>query len=361
MKTTKKIKQIYFLFTALCVTFLLQGCLSKELNAVKEPRSGNIISINNSDKKVESRAVVVYSYNYRISLYGLEKLHPFDILKYEKIYTGLVKDGVFKPEDVFVPEEISQEDILLIHTESFIQSLKNPKSVATYLEAPQMAMLPSFIVNRKIITPFKRSTGGTLLAAEQALNCGIAINIGGGYHHAKPEAGEGFCLFADIPIAIRKLQKEGKIKKALIVDLDVHQGNGTIVSLGEKDDSTFTFSMHEGDIYPFPKEKGDLDIELQAGDSDLEVMEKLESVINQVFDKSSPDIVFYLAGCDMLQGDPLANLAMTENGIVKRDQRIIDECIKRQIPVVMLLGGGYSKNAWHAQYLSIKNILTASQ
>ena len=361
MKSITKINRAWFLLCTLWIIVLLQGCLSQELNAVKEPRSGNIISIDNTDRKVGSRAAVVYSSSYRIFLYGLEKLHPFDILKYEKIYSGLVKDKIFKSEDVFVPEEITEKEIRLIHTANFIKSIQDSEHVAAYLEAPQMALLPSSIVTKRIVAPFKRSTGGTLLAAEQALKCGIAINIGGGYHHAKPDAGEGFCIFADIPIAIRKLQKEGKIKKALIVDLDVHQGNGTIVSLGEQDDSTFTFSIHEDDIYPFPKEKGDLDIGLPAGTDDNVIMKKLKEILSKVFDRADPDIVFYLAGCDMLKGDPLANFAMTEEGIVKRDQRIIDECIKRQIPVVMLLGGGYSKNAWHAQYLSIKNILTAKQ
>lgn len=324
---------------------------------VREPREGNFININNSDKKVGSKAAVVYSYDYRISLYGLEKLHPFDILKYEKIYSELIKEEILKPEDIFVPEKITLEEIKLIHSDSFINSLNDSEKVASYLEAPQMSKLPSFMIKNKIIEPFKRASGGTLKAAEKALECGIGINIGGGYHHAMPDKGEGFCIFADIPIAIRKLQKSGKIKRALIVDLDVHQGNGTIVSLGE-DDSTYTFSMHESDIYPLDKKSGDLDIGLKSESGDSEVMQNLEKVISGVFDASKPDIVFYVAGCDMLEGDPLAHLKMTEQGIVKRDKRVVDECIKRQIPFVMTLGGGYSKNAWHAQFLSIKNILT---
>jgi len=136
----------------------------------------------------------------------------------------------------------------------------------------------------------------------------------------------------------------------------VHQGNGTAVCLAD-DDTTFTFSMHQGNIYPVPKEESDLDIELTFGEGDEQILPKIEKVLPELFEKAKPDIVFYVAGCDMLNGDPLASLAMTENGIVKRDVMVIETCRKRKIPVVMTLAGGYSQNAWQAQYKSIKKIL----
>ena len=352
-KTKKNRKTHILLKTSVFLMFLIVilsfvGCFTPEaLKQVESPRDGRIIG---------GKCAVIYSYNYRISLYGLEKLHPFDIRKYEKIYMALVEDGIIKSDDVFVPSPITDEDILLVHSEDFLKSLDDSDKLAEYLEAPQVAYLPASVIREKMILPFRFAAAGTILSAREALKCGLAINIGGGYHHAKPEQGEGFCIFADIPIAIRKLQKEGKIKTAMVFDLDVHQGNGTAVCLAN-DDSTFTFSMHEGDIYPIPKENSDMDVELLEGEGDKEILPKVEKYLNKVFEINHPDILFYVAGCDMLNGDPLASIEMTENGIIKRDAMVINECRKRNIPVVMVLAGGYSSNAWHVQYESIKNII----
>ena len=341
-----KIK-IFLQILFLTSEFLLTSCTSVIMQKVAQPRPGI---------PVDGKIAVVYSSRYGIYLYGLEKLHPFDIKKYEEIYTELVRNKELAPENIFVPGPLADKDILLVQTQDFLNSLNDSDTIAEYLEAPQTAYLPVSVLKSRIIQPFRTASGGTLLAAEKALEFGTGINIGGGYHHAKPFCGEGFCIFADIPIAIRKLQKEGKIRRALVIDLDVHQGNGTALCL-DKDDQVFTFSMHEGDIYPVPKEHSDLDIEMNAGDGDREVLEKLEFVFPKIFEQAAPDIVFYVAGCDMLAGDPLADMQMTETGIKKRDAMVIQECWKRNIPVVMTLGGGYSKNAWHVQYESIKNIL----
>ena len=342
------LKICLFLILAIIISCFFGCCTPEVLQQVENPRDGKII---------RDKYAVIYSYNYSISLYGLEKLHPFDIRKYEEIYMALVEDGSIQPQDVFVPSPLTDEDILLVHSEEFLESLNDSAKLAEYLEAPQTTMLPASVIRDKMVLPFRLASGGTLLAAREALKCdGVGINIGGGYHHAKPEHGEGFCIFADIPIAIRKLQKEGKIKTAMVFDLDVHQGNGTAVCLAD-DNTTFTFSMHKGDIYPIPKEKSDMDIELMAGEGDREILPKVKAYLEIALDKFHPDILFYVAGCDMLNGDPLASIAMTEEGIVKRDALVITACKKRNIPVVMVLAGGYSPNAWRAQYKSIKNIL----
>ena len=322
-------------------------CRSQAMRQVCQPRDG---------KPLNMRVAVVYSQHYQISLAGLECLHPFDIHKYARIYKGLVEDGVFKPEDVYVPEPISESAILRVHTQEFLNSLKSPRTVATFLEAGVVGILPAKMVNRGVLRPFRYATGGTMLAARQALKYGIGINIGGGYHHAKPDRGEGFSIYADIPISIRTLQAEGKIKTALVVDLDVHQGNGTAICLAN-DSTTFTFSMHQGDIYPIPKETSDLDIELEAETGDETFLRTLSNQLPYLFERARPDIVFLQAGCDTLAGDPLASLKMTEQGIVERDAMVIDMCARQGIPVVMTLGGGYSHNAWHVQYLSIRNII----
>lgn len=299
---------------------------------------------------------VVYSKKYKISLLGLEKLHPFDIAKYDKIHTKLKKEGRVHKQNLHKPEPLTQEHLRLVHTEAYIESWKKSRNLARYLEAPQMAAIPGALLQGSVVKRFQLASGGTLLAARLALQHGAAINLGGGYHHAKPNSGEGFCLIADVPIAIRQLQKEKKIRRALIIDTDAHQGNGTIVCL-PSDPDTFTFSMHEAGIYPMPKEKGDWDIALHAGTGDASCLGTLERSLPEMFRRSRPDIVFHVAGCDMLAGDPLANLRMTHKGIAKRDAMVAAYCKQKNVPYVMTMAGGYSKEAWKAQYGGIVEVM----
>ena len=299
---------------------------------------------------------LVYSKRFEINLAGLERSHPFDVHKYSKIAKQLVKDGLVSTGNFQAPEELSREQMLLVHTPEYLESLKSSLAVARYLEAPLAAVLPALLIDRSLLRAFRHASGGTILAGRLALREGVAINIGGGYHHAKPEVGEGFCIYADIPIAIRLLQQEKLIRRVLVVDLDVHQGNGTAVCFRD-DDSVFTFSMHQADIYPIPKEKGDCDVELQPGTDDETYLRILRQVLPGVIDRSRPDLVILQAGCDTLAGDPLADLCMTEEGIVRRDSYVVDRCAQRGIPVAMTLGGGYSRQAWRVQHASILRIL----
>jgi histone deacetylase 11 len=299
---------------------------------------------------------LVYCKHFEINLAGLERLHPFDIHKYSKIARQLVKDGLVSADGLHVPKEPTREELLLVHTPEYLEGLKSSFTVAAYLEAPLVAVLPAGLIDRGLLRAFRHASSGTILAARLALKQGIAINIGGGYHHAKPSQGEGFCIYADIPMAIRLLQREKLIRRALVVDLDVHQGNGTVVCL-RGDESVFTFSMHQADIYPIPKEKSDCDIELEPGADDATYLRILHQVLPEVIDRSRADLVILQAGCDTLAGDPLADLCMTEEGIVCRDGYVVNECVERGIPLAMTLGGGYSRQAWKVQYASIRRIL----
>jgi len=337
-----------FVLCAALVSFSCFNCIPpRSLKQVDRPRTGRALA---------DKVAIVYSRHYQIEFGGLEKLHSFDIRKYARIYFQLITDGLIEPDDVFVPEEVTREQILLVHTPEFMKSLHNTTTVADYLELPIIGAAPKEVVDSCVLKSFRYATGGTILAGREALKYGIAINLAGGYHHAKPHAGEGFSVYADMAIAIRVLKKAGLIKRTLVVDLDVHQGNGTAV-IFDGDDTVFTFSMHERGIYPVPKEFSDLDVELSAGTGDAEYLKLLQKHLPRAIDIAQPDIVFLQAGCDTLAGDPLAHLAMTEDGIVRRDAMVIDECVRRGIPVVMTLGGGYSKNAWHVQYGSIRRTI----
>jgi histone deacetylase 11 len=299
---------------------------------------------------------VVYSESYGIHLGGLERLHPFDIRKYRRIYNALEKDGVLTAADVYVPGELTPAQIRTVHTEGFVESLRNPATVAEYLEAPVTKGLPRRMIESGVLRPFRTASGGTLVAAREALKHGVGINLGGGYHHAKPDRGEGFCIYADIPVAIRVLRSEKRIGRALVVDLDVHQGNGTIVCTRD-DPLTYTFSIHQRGIYPIPKEKGSRDVEILAGTTDAEYLAILRRELPGVLDRSRPKIVFVVAGCDTLDGDPLASVSMTPKGVAARDLYVVDACLRRRIPVVFTLGGGYSKDAWRTQCRSVKGIV----
>ena len=314
---------------------------------VKSPREGRVL---------DHRVALVYSKHYQINMGGAEHLHSFDIRKYAKIYVQLLTDGVIQPTDVFVPEAVTREQILLVHTEAYLESLKDSSRVAQYLEAPAVGFMPASLADAGILNAFRYATGGSIEAARQAMRHGIGINIGGGYHHAKPDKGEGFCVYNDLAIAIRVLQKEGLIRRALVVDLDAHQGNGTAVAFAG-DADVFTFDVHEGDIYPWPKEKCSLDVDLPAHTGDEEYLRLLREKLPGVIEKARPDLVFLQAGCDVLKGDPLTRMAMTPEGVVRRDLYVIQQCVEHNLPVAMVTGGGYSDQAWQVQYQSIRKII----
>ena len=354
--TTSTVMRPRLLLSAACM--LLGGCwgLSAAPGPHAKPTAAPAAKSTDRKEPKDVNVAIVYRTEYEISLGGLEKVHPFDIHKYGKIHRQLIKKRLLRRSDTYQPEPITPTDLLRVHLPTYIESLKSPRDAATYLEMPLVAALPAGTLENGIITPFRYATGGTLLAARLALKTGAAINIGGGFHHAKPATGEGFCVFADIPVAIRVLQAEKLITRALIVDVDVHQGNGTAVCLAG-DESTYTFSMHQRDIYPIPKEKSDLDVNLESGTGDEAFLKILAANLPKLFAAAKPDIVFIVAGCDTLKGDPLASLEMTVDGIVRRDAMIVSACVKRGVPVVMTLAGGYSKLAWGAQYTSIAHLI----
>ncbi|MDK1030834.1 MAG: histone deacetylase [Planctomycetia bacterium] len=338
---------------ALCATVVLllfPGCriVPREMAMTREPRTG---------RPLAKRVAVVYSMDYGIHLGGLEKQHAFDINKYDHIYMALVKAGVLRAEDVFVPPEVTDEQLLLVHSFAYLRRLnRSPKEVGKALEQPGIKLLPPSKVRSILLGPFRRTAGGTLLAARLALEHGAAINIGGGYHHAFAGHGEGFCVYADIPIAIRWLQNKGIIKRAMIVDVDVHHGNGNAFIFA-RDPTVFIFDMYEEDIYPSRKWTVDVAVKLKAGTGDKTYLALLREKLPEAIRRAKPDLIILNAGVDVHWEDPLASLRLTTEGIIRRDEFVVAEAVKRKIPILVLTAGGYSAGAWKMQFASFANII----
>ncbi|GGP24544.1 histone deacetylase family protein [Silvimonas amylolytica] len=228
-------------------------------------------------------------------------------------------------------------EILTAHTSAYLDKLKN----GTLSEAEQRVIgLPW---SAALVERSRRSTGATLAACRTALLQGCGVNLAGGTHHACADHGSGFCVFNDSAVALRVLQAEGALRRALIIDLDVHQGNGTALMLaGEA--TLFTLSVHGANNFPFRKVEGDLDIELADGTTDAAYLEILQSTLPAVLQKQRPDLVIYLAGADAWEGDRLGRLALTPQGLQTRDEYVLRLCLQADIPVAVTMGGGYGRD-----------------
>jgi acetoin utilization deacetylase AcuC-like enzyme len=263
--------------------------------------------------------------------------HRFPIEKYALLRDAVVAAGLVSSETLHEPARASVEAIRLVHTDRYIDALVN----GTLGEAEQRRIgLPwsEHLVERSF-----RAVGGTVEAATAALDLGVAMNLAGGTHHAFPDHGEGFCVFNDVAVAIRMLQRDGRIRRAAVIDLDVHQGNGTH-AIFRGDQSVFTFSMHGGKNYPFHKVAGTLDVELADGTGDDDYLNTLSHHLPRVLAASAPDLVIYLAGSDPHEGDRLGRLRLTFDGLARRDAMVMDACREVGIPVAITIAGGYGRN-----------------
>jgi len=266
--------------------------------------------------------------------------HRFPMLKYDLIYGQLIYEGTFKESDFFTPSEASHPDLLLTHTSEYISKLNGGRLSRHEERATGFPYSDALIHREKVIMQ------GTIDAAFFALKNGYGANIAGGTHHAYANSGEGFCLLNDMSVAANVLLNENKSKQILIVDLDVHQGNGT-AKIFENEPRVFTMSMHGKNNFPLHKEKSDLDIELLDGTDDKTYLNLLDQYLKFTLDKVQPDFVFYLCGVDVLETDKLGRLGMTIQGCKERDKMVLTECKRAGVPVSIALGGGYSENIRH--------------
>ncbi|WP_179374908.1 histone deacetylase family protein [Winogradskyella wichelsiae] len=261
--------------------------------------------------------------------------HRFPMEKYELLPQQLLHEGTCDQDNFFEPKKPNDKHILAVHTPEYYYDLVN-------LTLDQRAARKiGFPLSRNLIKREVIIADGTIKASEFAVQYGIAMNISGGTHHAFTDRGEAFCLLHDQAIAARYLQSNSLAKKILIVDLDVHQGNGT-AEIFENDTSVFTFSMHGKNNYPFKKEQSDLDIALENNTDDTTYLELLKATLPKLIDKEQPDFIYYLCGVDVIASDKLGQLSLSIEGCKARDRFVLEQCKLNQIPVMCSMGGGYS-------------------
>ena len=278
------------------------------------------------------RAPVVHSPRYAVDIGA----HVFPTRKYGLIRSRLIDLELIRAEDVVEPAPASWDDLRLVHTAEYLDGLRDGT-----LSADDIALL-ELPWSEPMVEGFRVMVGGTIEAARRAVAVhGVACHIGGGLHHAFPNHGEGFCPFNDVAVAIRVLQREG-LPGAAVIDLDVHHGNGTAF-IFESDPSVFTFSMHQQHNYPLWKPRSSLDIGLADGTHDRTYLAALETALPKVM-ASAPKCVFYVAGADPFEGDQLGGLRLTKEGLRRRDRMVMDAVAAADIPLVVVLAGGYAVN-----------------
>jgi acetoin utilization deacetylase AcuC-like enzyme len=309
---------------------------------------------------------LVYSDDYYLPIGA----HVFPAEKYRLIHRHLLNSGLAEPADFVAPKAAADEDILLVHTREYVQKLKT--GTLSAMEELQMEVPYS----PELVKAFWLAAGGSILAADLALRDGLAVNVGGGFHHAYPDHGEGFCVIHDVAVAIKRMHQEGKLNRAMTVDLDVHHGNGTaaifppknrrgaplpsasgvrpdlrrggsnLEMLGASDGEleVFTISLHQAHNYPSYKPPSSIDVHLPDGTNDKEYLGWLDQSLSSAFRHFEPELICYIAGADPYREDQLGGLALTIEGLKRRDDLVFRAARSRDIPVMVTFAGGYARN-----------------
>ena len=284
---------------------------------------------------------IAYNQNY---IYPLEENHRFPMIKYELIPEQLIRESTCSENNFFNPEKVDDDIVLFTHQKEYFERFKS-----LHLSKKEIREI-GFPLSKELVDRELQIADGTIKGVHYSIEHGISMNIAGGTHHAFYDRGEAFCMLNDQAIAANYLINEGLSKRILIIDLDVHQGNGT-ASLFRSNHNVFTLSFHGKKNYPFRKEKSDLDIEFDDNTNDEKYLKILKETIPKIIDEFNPDFIFYLSGVDVLENDKLGRLSLTINGCKERDRFILELCKKNSIPVQVSMGGGYS--------VVLKNIIEA--
>ncbi len=311
---------------------------------------------------------IIYSRNYNISFFGIERLHPFDSRKYGRAWNQLRRRfgrplGQLR---IRPRRAASREELLRVHTSEYLSRLKFSRYVAGALELPVVARLPAWLINWRVLRPMRWATRGTILAAGASLEHGLAINLGGGFHHAKPNRGEGFSIYQDIGIAIACLRAEGQIAendRIVCVDTDAHQGNGVCHTFRD-DQRVFIFDIYNQNIYPAldieARQRIDCGIGITNACGDDDYLDLLHNQLPGFLDsvgRQPIGLAIYNAGTDIFAGDPLGGLNISAAAILQRDLFVVRQLRQRGIPTVMVLSGGYTRQSWRLVADSVIQLL----
>ncbi len=306
--------------------------------------------------------------------------HVFPAEKYRRVHNKLIESGIADPSDFIAPQPASDQDILLVHKPAYVNKLKT--GTLSAIEELQLEIPYS----QELVNAFWLAAGGSILAAEHALKDGVAVNIGGGFHHAFPDHGEGFCMIHDVAVAIRRMQRDSKIRTAMTVDCDVHHGNGTAAIfagtrtqseslpssgppvLGRKPlmrgthaGDVFTISLHQENNYPQHKPPSSIDVDLPDGISDDDYLAWLDNALSSGFRQFTPDLICYIAGADPYREDQLGGLALTIEGLKKRDALVFRVARAKGIPVMVTYAGGYAQRVEDTVTIHCNTVIAAKE
>jgi acetoin utilization deacetylase AcuC-like enzyme len=291
---------------------------------------------------------IVYHERYDLNLGP----HVFPSQKFRLIYEMLLRENIATKNDFLIPNPGSDEDILRVHTADWVRKLKTGTLTASDVMKLEVPYSP------ELVEAVWLAAGGTILAGQSALRDGFGSNLSGGFHHAYPGHGEGFCAIHDVAVAIRKLQADGPVKKAMVVDTDVHHGNGT-AAIFRNDATVFTISIHQENNYPAHKPPSSIDLNLDDRADDSEYLGALIPAIQKAFDEFQPEILFYVGGADPYCEDQLGGLSLTKEGLKERDRKVFEEARCRRIPVATVLAGGYARRVEDTVRIHVNTILAA--
>jgi acetoin utilization deacetylase AcuC-like enzyme len=280
--------------------------------------------------------------------------HVFPSQKFRLIAEQLLREGIAETEDFLRPDPAKDEDILRVHTQDWVRKLKTGTLTASDVMKLEVPYSP------ELVQAVWLAAGGTILAAQSALKDGFGCNLSGGFHHAYPGHGEGFCAIHDVAVAIRRMQADGAIRKAIVVDTDVHHGNGT-AAIFRGDPSVFTLSIHQENNYPAHKPPSTMDLHLADRVADEEYLERLLPAVAKAFAEFAPQMLFYVGGADPYCEDQLGGLSLTKKGLQQRDREVFTLARKSGIPVVTTLAGGYARRVEDTVQIHCNTIVAARE
>ncbi len=290
---------------------------------------------------------VIYSPSYDLTVEVSNAEHPVDTRKSSHVFNELVKRGLIAAGQEMAPPRLTDADLAAVHTQAHLERLHDPVSLAKIFQVPAVGRMAMIDIDQKILDPMRYQAGGSVMAGEAALEHGWSVNLGGGYHHASSDHGHGFCAIADVTLAVQDLRaKHPEIKNVMIIDFDAHQGDGYARDF--KDDAgVFIVDVYARNLFPKDEEAQErinVGQPMAMGSNDAEYLPVIERVLSDADKDFTPDFIFYIAGTDILDGDPLGHASVSRHGVMERDEMVFKYALEKQIPIAMLFGGGYQPN-----------------